>query len=67
MIDKANLDCLLATRVSQQDRVKFSRKAAKYGGISEVLREFIIAFNENRLTIKQNPNKESLYEPRKED
>jgi hypothetical protein len=52
----------LVVRVTDKTRTKFHNKAQKYGQPSEVLREIIEAFNDDRLTV-QPPviPKESLY------
>ena len=53
----------LTVRLQQQTHQAFRVKAEKYGGISEVLRELVEAFLEDRLSITPpaNPKKESLY------
>lgn len=52
----------LTVRVTGQMRTKFHAKAQKYGVPSDVLREFIEAFLEDRLTIRPPvTRKESLY------
>lgn len=57
----------LSVRLPDKTRIKFHVKARKFGTPSEVLRELIEAFNEDRLTIQapvnRNP-KENLYVPR---
>lgn len=52
----------LVVRVTDKTRTKFHTKAQKFGNPSEVLREIVEAFNDDRLTI-QPPvtRKESLY------
>ena len=42
----------------------FTTQSAKFGGRSEVMRELILAFCENRLTIQQPTTEGTLYEPR---
>jgi hypothetical protein len=56
----------LTVRLQQQTHQAFRAKAEKYGGISEVLRELVEAFIEDRLTVTPpvTPKKESLYVPR---
>ncbi len=56
-------------RVDDTLHQAFLAKAARFGGKSEVLREFIEAFIEDRLTIQPpvTPRKESLYVTRSED
>lgn len=52
----------LVVRVTDKTRTKFHNKAQKYGQPSEVLREIIEAFNDDRLVIQPPVNvKESLY------
>lgn len=52
----------LVVRVTDKTRTKFHSKAQRYGNPSDVLREIVEAFNEDRLVI-QPPvtRKESLY------
>lgn len=59
----------LATRVSPRVRAKFIAKATAYANHTEVLRELVEAFVEDRLTITQPPvtRKENLYVPRSQD
>lgn len=52
----------LSVRVSAELYATFKKKSTKYGGPSEVQRELIAAFCENRITIKPPKTvKESLY------
>lgn len=53
----------LTVRLPVQVHQAFRDKAARYGGVSEVLRELVEAFIEDRLTVipPVNPKKESLY------
>lgn len=52
----------LTVRVTGNTRIKFHAVASKYGQPSDVLRELIEAFIEDRLTITPPVNrKESLY------
>ena len=55
----------LSVRIPDKTRTKFHDKAKKFGTPSEVLRELIDAFNEDRVAI-QAPvtRKEKLYVPR---
>lgn len=48
-------------RVTPGTHKAFHRKADLYGNVSDVLRELIEAFLDDRLVIKPNPKKESLY------
>jgi dihydroxyacid dehydratase/phosphogluconate dehydratase len=46
-------------------RQAFVRKAHRFGGVSEVLRELVAAFVDNRLTIQPpEKTKESIYDNR---
>ena len=56
-----NLDCFLTVRVSKSSRTKFHRKASHYGKPSDVMREILLAFAEDRLVIQPNPTKRNLY------
>lgn len=52
----------LTVRLPQQTHTEFRAKAARYGGVSEVLRELVTAFIEDRLTVHPpKQQKESLY------
>jgi hypothetical protein len=59
----------LTVRLHQQTSQEFRDKAARYGGVSEVMRELVTAFIEDRLTIQapKQLKKESLYVARNED
>lgn len=59
----------LTVRLQQQTSQEFRNKAARYGGVSEVLREMIEAFLDDRLVVHppKQPKKESLYVSRIED
>jgi Arc/MetJ-type ribon-helix-helix transcriptional regulator len=56
----------LTVRLPQQTHTEFRIKAERYGGVSEVLRELVSAFIDNRLTVTPpvTPRKESLYDHR---
>lgn len=56
-----NLDKVVAARVTVQVHKKFHAKARRYGKPSDVLREMIEAFIENRLTVTPSPTKRNLY------
>lgn len=58
---KNKLESCIYIRVTPKMRALFLKKAEKFGTQSDVLREIIEAFVEDRLTIKPNPRKESLY------
>lgn len=64
-----NKSAYLTVRVSGKTHTKFHDKAKKFGTPSEVLRELVDAFIEDRVTIQPpvtgNP-KEKLYVPRSE-
>ena len=58
----------LSVRLTPQDHRTFFRKSKKYGKPSDLLRELVQAFNEDRLTVLPPVNtKESLYVPRSQD
>lgn len=62
MTPKKTKSQFLTTRVSEAVRTQFLAKSAEYGKPSEVLREFIEAFVDDRLTIKRPVNvKGNLY------
>lgn len=61
MATKISKSKFLSLRVSPKTHKAFSVKASKFGGTSEVLRELVDAFIEDRVTVKPNPEKRSLY------
>jgi predicted HicB family RNase H-like nuclease len=61
MATKISKSKFLNLRVSPKVHKAFSVKASKFGGTSEVLRELVDAFIEDRVTVKPNPEKRSLY------
>jgi hypothetical protein len=65
-----NKTAYLIVRVADKTRTKFHAKAKKFGTPSDVLRELIDAFIEDRVTIQppvtSNP-KEKLYVTRSQD
>ena len=59
--DKQTNDSLLHIRVPAQVREEFLSKCSGMGRTySDLIREFVVAFNEGRLTIKDNA-KRGLY------
>ncbi len=53
---------VLYARVTDDTYKKFLKKVVPFGNSSHVLREFIEAFNDDRLIVKAPaPTKESLY------
>jgi hypothetical protein len=67
MSSPKSFDTHMTLRVTGRVRTAFNRKAERYGKPSDVLRELIEAFLDDRLVIKPNPRKESLYVPRIQD
>ena len=58
----SQLNSSINVRIGAEDRKKFLRKAKAFGDPSHVLREIIIAFNEDRLTlVPPTIKKGSLY------
>ena len=58
----------LSVRLTPHDHRTFFCKSKKYGKPSDLLRELVQAFNEDRLAIQPPVNpKESLYVPRSQD
>lgn len=51
---------VLAARVSPETRTEFINRASKFGGTSHVMRELVLGFIEDRITIKP-PAIGSLY------
>lgn len=57
----------LTVRLSRDVHQAFRAKSTRFGGASEVLRELVMAFLEDRLTIQPPSDKESLYDYRSKD
>lgn len=55
------LAAYMTIRVSKDTHAEFMQKAKRYGKPSDVMREIIEAFLDDRLVIKPDPRKESLY------
>jgi predicted DNA-binding protein len=62
-----NLSTFLSVRVSPETRQKFHDKAAEIGNSSDLLREIVEAFIEDRLVIQLSDSKRNLYHVRAED
>ena len=52
MMPTRNVSPTLSVRVSPALYRSFKQKSSKYGGVSEVLRELMLALVEDRITIK---------------
>lgn len=52
----------LTVRVNRDTADAFRAKAKEYGGTSQVIRELAEAFVDDRITIKPDPNRKSLYQ-----
>ena len=59
---KANKSHTIAVRLSPAVDRTFTTLSVKYGGKSEVMRELIMAFIENRLTIEPPKTFGTLYD-----
>jgi hypothetical protein len=66
MATPKNLSAFMTVRVNVKVRTAFHRKAERFGKPSDVLRELIEAFLDDRLVIQPNPKKENLYVTRTE-
>lgn len=62
MLKTKNKDKFLTTRVTHKSHTAFHRKAGKFGKPSDVLRELISAFIEDRIVIQPPVTpKDNLY------
>ena len=52
---------LLSVRVTTAERTKFHAKTTPFGGASEVLRELVLAFLEDRVTIQPPVAVKEIY------
>lgn len=52
----------LFVRIDDKTKTSFTAKAARFGGVSTVVRELCRAWVEDRLTIQPPENMESLYD-----
>jgi hypothetical protein len=48
-------------RISRKLKMEFLKKSRKFGKSTDILREIVEAFVDDRLVIHPNPKKESLY------
>lgn len=55
------LNSIIVGRVSAEMKTAFTEKANRFGGPSDVLRELVSAFVEDRLTINPPKDKEDIY------
>ena len=51
----------VSVRVTAASHKAFQRNARQFGRPSDILRELVEAFAEDRLTIKPSPTKRSIY------
>jgi hypothetical protein len=56
-----NYRAFLTLRLSKDTADTFRMKAKEFGGTSEVLRSIVEAFNDDRLTVRPDPNRKSLF------
>ena len=62
MTEPKNYTAFLTVRISQDNAAAFRRRAKEFGGTSEVVRAMVEAFIDDRITIKPDPNRKSLYQ-----
>jgi len=56
---------LVNFRIAESKKQEFYSKAQRYGGPSSLLREFVDAFIEDRLTMELSEERNELYVTRK--
>ena len=56
-----NFTAFLTVRLAQDTAAQFRSKAKEYGGTSEVMREIVDAFIDDRLTVQPNPNRKTIF------
>ena len=56
-----NYEKSLTFRVTAASHKAFHHKARQFGKPSDILRELVEAFAEERLTVKPSPTKRSIY------
>ena len=56
-----NLTAFLTVRIGKDSADTFRQKAKEFGGTSEVMREIVTAFNDDRLTVRPDPNRKTLF------
>ena len=57
-----NFTAFLTVRINKETADAFRKRAKEYGGTSQVIRELAEAFVDDRITIKPDPNRKSLYQ-----
>ena len=61
MLKPKTLDKYIAIRINARTHKAFFRKATEFGKPSEVLRELVIAFCEDRVTVSPPSTHRSIY------
>jgi len=61
MTTKRQLESFLTVRLDSKTAEAFRTRAKEYGGTSEVLREIVLAFNDNRLTVAVDPTRKTIF------
>ena len=56
-----NYSAFLTVRISKDTADAFRTKAKEFGGTSEVLRAIVETFNDDRLTVRPDPNRKTLF------
>ena len=61
MTKQQSLESFLTVRLDRKTAEAFRAKAREFGGTSSVLREIVLAFNDNRLTVAVDPNRKTIF------
>ena len=56
-----NYTAFLTVRIDKDTAEAFRTKAKEFGGTSEVLREVVTAFIDDRMTVQPNPNRKTIF------
>lgn len=61
MTTQRQLESFLTVRLNRKTAEAFRAKAKEYGGTSSVLREIVLAFNDDRLTVAVDPTRKTIF------
>lgn len=61
MTKQRQLESFLTVRLDRKTADAFRAKAKEFGGTSTILREIVLAFNDDRLTVAVDPNRKTIF------
>ena len=61
MTNPKQLETFLSVRLNREIANVFRAKSKEYGGVSEILRELVLAFNDDRVTVRPDPSRKTIF------